>query len=211
MPTILCLDYSLNKLFNRYGDVLNDPQVLLDSPVDVVVFHGGPDVPPRFYCHPTHPKTYTSEHHYKRFEDVYDLAMEQGSTLVGICGGAQYLCVKAGGTLIQHVERHAMHGLHRVQSVYGEAMVTSTHHQMMNPYGTDHLLLAWADNLSPIHQDGNEEEVILKEGKEPEAVWFTPGVKDGCNSLAVQWHPEYMHEGQSGYDLFQTIVQNYVI
>ena len=211
MPTILCLDYSLNKLFQRYGDVINDPQILLQSPVDVVAFPGGPDVPPRFYGAKMHPKTYTSEHHYSRFENIYRLAVEQGSTLVGICGGAQYLCVKAGGKLIQHVENHAKHGLHEVQSIYGPAQVTSTHHQMMWPDGTEHELLSWADNLSPIHEDGEQEEVKLLDGKEPEAVWFKPINRDGCNSLAVQWHPEYMHEGQSGYDLFQALIQNYVI
>ena len=203
---ILSLDYALNRLFEPYGKVYNDPQILVGDSVDVVVFPGGPDVPPSMYGAKQHPKTYTSHLHYQQFEDVYKRVLEQRCTTVGICGGSQYLCVKSGGSLVQHVENHAKHGLHDVQSVYGPAGVTSTHHQMMNPQGTEHELLAWAEDLSPIHEDGELEEIELPEKKEPEAVWFR-----NTNSLAVQWHPEYMRKGQSGYDLFQRLVENYVI
>ena len=210
MTKILSLSRSLNFLFEPYGSVVNDSEALRDSAVDVVVFPGGPDVPPDFYNSKAHPQTYTDRRHYARFEDVYEQALAQCCTLVGICGGAQYHCVKAGGKLIQHVENHAKHGLHNVSSVLGPAQVTSTHHQMMHPKGTSYSLLAWAEGLSPIHEDGFEQEVKLEANKEPEAVWFRSTSDKTLNSLAVQWHPEYMHKGQSGFDLFQNLLTNYV-
>lgn len=41
--------------------------------------------------------------------------------MVGICRGAQFLNVMAGGKMIQHVEGHAIHGTHEivVTDVYG--------------------------------------------------------------------------------------------
>lgn len=210
---ILCIDPHLNYLFARYGTVYNDPQILLaDQTADIIVFPGGPDVPPDMYQSKAHPKTYTDRRRYAKFDTLYRHAAERGISAVGICGGAQYLCVKAGHKLIQHVERHALHGTHEVQSIFGPAQVTSTHHQMMLlGEGGDFELLAWADGISSTHQDGNEEEVSLPENKEPEAVFFLSSNENEINSLAVQWHPEYMREGDSGVNLFHELVETYLV
>lgn len=209
----LCLDPHLNYLFARYGTVYNDPQILIkEQSLDVIVFPGGPDVPPDMYQAKAHPKTYTDRRRYANFDVMYGYAVNRGLSAVGICGGAQYLCVKAGHELIQHVDNHALRGTHEVQSVFGPATVTSTHHQMMRqtkPEGFE--LLAWADGLSNTHQDGNEEEVILEANKEPEAVFFRAANGNTINSLAVQWHPEYMQQQESGVVLFHELLQTYIV
>lgn len=208
--TILALAGGMDRLFSAYGRVVNDPQVLLQEPVDVVIFPGGPDLPPSMYNEKPHPKTNLSHTHYQRFEDVFKQAANHDNCrMVGICGGAQFLCVKAGGRLVQHVENHRGVSGHAVHGVYGDADVTSAHHQMMRPYGTEHTLLAWANGLSDTHQDGNEEEVLIIDNKEPEAVLFHR-TKKVPTSLGVQWHPEWQYVGNSGYNLFQTLLQNYI-
>ena len=202
---ILSLGWGLNHLMSRYGEVFNDPQLLdQDGAVDLVVFPGGPDVPPSAYGERTHPKTSYSQERYDTFEKVYAAAKAKGTKFLGICGGAQYLCVKAGGKLIQHLDNHGIWSTHPAKSIIGDVTVNSTHHQMMLPGDTKHVLLAWAEGLSDTHQDGDQKEV--KVDKEVEAVFF-PEV----NHLCIQWHPENMPEVTSGNQLFHHLVQKYLL
>lgn len=116
--------------------------------------------------------------------DLMQRAQELGCPIIGICRGAQMLCAKAGGTLIQHVESHAgrPHPINLVNA--GVVMVNSYHHQMMNPAGTKHELIGWSDTLSAVHYDVDEN---IKMDREPEYVYF-PEIK----GFAAQWHPEWM-------------------
>lgn len=52
---------------------------------------------------------------------LYNNAKRLQIPMVGICRGAQFLNVMAGGKMIQHVEGHAIHGTHEivVTDVYG--------------------------------------------------------------------------------------------
>lgn len=202
---ILSLHWGLNSLVSRYGSVYNDPQILDQSDaVDLVVFPGGPDVPPSAYGESAHPKTHYSQERYDTFEAVYNAGKAKGAKFLGICGGAQYLCVKAGGKLIQHVDNHGIWNTHPVKSVIGDVLVNSTHHQVMLPGNTKHELLAWAENLSHTHQDGNQNEIDVD--KEAEAVYFPE-----INALSVQWHPENMPDTTSGNQLFHHLVQKYLL
>lgn len=107
--------------------------------------------------------------------------------MIGICRGAQFLCVAAGGSLAQHVSGHNHeHGI--VTNDGRMLLTTSVHHQMMNVYKTNHELLAWAVcPRSHFYLNGEDESIPEMEGQpEPEIVYF-PEIK----GLAIQGHPEY--------------------
>lgn len=101
----------------------------------------------------------------------------------------------AGGYLIQDINHRSRH---EVVTNDGKRLnVNSLHHQMCFPYempDDEYEVLAWAEQLSPIHTIQNEEQLNFPANslddnglfKEPEVIWY-PKYK----ALAVQFHPEY--------------------
>jgi len=110
--------------------------------------------------------------------------------IIGICRGAQFLCVMAGGSLYQHVRGHNIrHGITTFDKQ--QFIAEASHHQMMNLDDTNHELLAWASNgpLSQIYErevSGRSNPGAHLEAGEPEVVYF-PEIK----GLAIQPHPEW--------------------
>ena len=106
--------------------------------IDLVLFTGGEDVNPGYYNEKTGSKTYVNS---KRDEYEQRLMFARSSLRkvpkLGICRGAQFVTVMSGGSLIQDVSGHALSTLHRISFMDGlncDIEITSTHHQMMNPY-----------------------------------------------------------------------------
>lgn len=152
-----------------------------------VLFTGGADVGPDLYFDVKHPRTYADHERDAWEQELYVEALAKGKNFLGICRGAQFLCVMAGGKLVQHTENHDVdyHAFHRVMTSEGKEYLFNTlHHQMMYPGSIPHEMLAWCERLSPIHQDGQQKEMPLD--VEPEVVWF-PSIK----ALGIQCHPEY--------------------
>jgi len=118
-------------------------------------------------------------------------AKQLGIPIIGVCRGAQFLCVFAGGKLIQHTNGH--HSTHNVLTSDGKLMSTSScHHQMMYPIGVrDYQLLAWSQHKRSTCYEGEDNKPILamNEEREPEVIYF-PGVR----GLAIQGHPEWMDD-----------------
>ncbi len=108
--------------------------------------------------------------------------------IIGVCRGAQALCVFAGGKLVQHVTGHAS-GNHYVTTTDGEILLTtSCHHQMMYPWDIDYELLAWSSDSKSTMYLGEDNKPLKADGFcEPEVVYF-PRVR----GLAIQGHPEWM-------------------
>ena len=167
----------------------------------LLVIWGGGDISPSLYSQ--YPGSYTRASKHLSRQDKVELslalaAMERGIPIVGVCRGAQLMCVLAGGKLIQHVSSHGC--AHLIDTNDNYSLVTSSiHHQMMFPWGLEHDLLAWCEARSSVHLGENDEEVdfpeeAYKEGNlvEPEVVWF-PKIK----ALAIQGHPEFMQKGDS--------------
>ena len=151
------------------------------------IFWGGEDVSPIFYGKQT--SSFCGRINKQRDINEITLAKElitQGIPLIGICRGAQLLNVVNRGTLLQHIENHAIHGMHTISTYDNQTkLTTSTHHQMMVPT-EEAEILAWdntptmgikdpgKDNLEPIDK---VYEVI-----------FYPKTKCFC----IQGHPEWM-------------------
>jgi hypothetical protein len=161
---------------------------------DVVIFSGGADVNPEMYGELRGEFTYQPD----KFKDereraVFRHAQSVGASCLGICRGAQLLCVLSGGKLIQHVTGHNK-GSHNVMTYEGGFFeVSSVHHQMMWPYNVkNHFLIANAVSVGKSFCEyGKDFEYghgYKGQGcwsKEPEIVYFPD-----TRSLCIQGHPE---------------------
>lgn len=167
---------------------------------DIIVFPGGADVNPKLYGFKEHPSTYISEYSDKRDIVAYE-AMRPDQLAVGICRGAQFLCVMNGGKLIQNVKGHAIgrtHPIRTVQSPTIELQALSLHHQMMYPFNLpdDCYTMLYKSNCGYEYCDSVSEngkplnlDFVYDYG-EPEVVVFHKENKP--IGLAIQSHPEMM-------------------
>lgn len=102
---------------------------------DVIQFTGGEDVSPDIYGQHKHPRTGNNPSRDNDEIEIFDWCMENKKKMAGICRGGQFLNVMCGGSLLQHVNHHAVYGGHeaRCQLTGETGVVSSTHHQMMQP------------------------------------------------------------------------------
>lgn len=161
---------------------------------DLFCFTGGADVSPGLYHHKPHPTTGCNPmrdvKEQKAFVEIADL----GKPMVGICRGSQFLCVMNGGKLYQDVDRHAIWDTHDC-TYTDEAgqqtthQVTSTHHQMQNPFPSFQTFELWGTADRSTYRDS--EHVLreaLVEGQHSDVeIVFWPET----NCLGFQGHPEY--------------------
>lgn len=158
---------------------------------DVFILWGGRDINPGFYKAKPHPKnqakTDASLSERDRFEwYLLHEAKTRGIPIIGVCRGAQMICAFAGGTLFQHVTGHNQS--HIITTFDNHTMnAAADHHQMMDPRGTNHKVLAWAaSNFSNSYEKETEGVSEDPPAAEPEIVYF-PDI----NALAIQPHPEW--------------------
>lgn len=173
---------------SAFSTVKNDPDTLYRG-CDLVMFTGGEDVNPVMYGHTRHKKTACiNPRRDAREALIYHEAKRLGIPCVGICRGAQFLNVMNGGAMIQHVTNHLK--AHDIVTECGhEFLVTSTHHQMMDPTDEGEVI-GWAKKLSTEYAyTGDDFRPVMVEDEpvEPEIVIYR---KTG--DLCVQYHPEIM-------------------
>lgn len=175
---------------------------------DVVLFTGGPDVSPELYNETYHPSTVCSTG-----RDLYDMnkwnvVADHPVLKVGICRGAQFLCVMNGGTLWQHVDNHQR--WHNITTEEDCFRVSSTHHQMMREVG-DGKILAYSRETT-IKQDDSSNFVQGDANHDLGDIFLDPEVVhwEDTNSLSVQYHPEYMDANSAGVEYFQQLVRKYL-
>lgn len=151
---------------------------------------GGQDIDSTYYKQKKHPYNGSYLHNPRDLAEWHLMhkARELKIPIIGVCRGAQFLCVFAGGSLYQHVNGHNSN--HSIEThTEDKFVVTSSHHQMMDPTGTEHKLLAWAEKrLSTTY----EKEKLSSETPpylEPEIVHFPE-----INGMAIQPHPEWMKD-----------------
>ena len=175
---------------------------------DVVLFCGGEDISPSLYKQKNSRHTSASQDlsERDRFEaHAMNLAITKGSKLLGICRGAQLMCAIAGGSLYQHVNNHSGRGHMMKTKDNLEIHVCSVHHQMMNPFKTNHELIAWASSvLSDVHLIEGEKNIPVE--VEPEVIYF----KD-VRGLAIQYHPEFMSDKSEAVIYSTELVKKYLL
>ena len=151
---------------------------------DAVFLWGGEDIGTSLYgetpnkmCHAYKPTV----------RDLFEINVVKYSKgrvpLIGICRGAQLMCVLAGGKLLQHIEGHD--GGNHLVTLHDEdnalAMSNSCHHQMMQPGRFGEVLASCKETIGL--GEGNLE---VKVGHVPEVVYFPT-----LNGLGIQSHPEW--------------------
>ncbi len=176
--------------------------VSLPSEADLMVFTGGEDVCPVLYGEAT--QKGTSSNIMRDFEEIAALryALDNDIPLAGICRGAQFLNVMAGGRLYQDVSCHCGNfAQHDAQLADGKIVkVNSYHHQMMIPSERmKHDVLMWANNSA---RDKHTNSAIALE---TEAVYYY-----GMNALCFQPHPEFMTQDDTR-ETFFNLLEEYVL
>jgi len=148
---------------------------------------GGTDVSPALYGETRHLKTQVSdtERDIKEVGD-YLRAVKDGHPIIGVCRGAQLLCVLNGGSLYQHTRSHnESHPIHTRLGIFNN--VAAGHHQVMNPKG-NYIVYGWdGERETEVISSSGSTEVILVGA--PEIIWYP-----NTRSLAIQPHPEWMSE-----------------
>lgn len=186
--------YPFDKLFSGVREF--SPGKVDFTDVGAVVLWGGEDISPALYGEVPNKFCEASPIPSKRdlFEwGVMKEAVQRGVPIIGVCRGAQILCVFAGGKLYQDVPGHES----------GHSVVTDTetfsapanHHQMLC-VPEDAEVIGWAGTTqegltrAEFYIDQNNALNYFPKGfKEPEIVFF-PKVK----GLGVQYHPEWAHK-----------------
>jgi len=182
--------------------------------IDLVLFTGGEDVDPGYYNERTGSRTHVNRKR-DEYEQKYMFTRNALRKIpkLGICRGAQFVTVMSGGKLIQDVGGHAISTLHKISfmtGLYSDMQITSTHHQMMNPYEMSkekYEIIATATHFqSDRYLNGNDKNIPLPKGfKEVEIVYYPVTL-----SLAIQGHPEMAHCPDSTKEFCLNLIQNYL-
>lgn len=205
------------------------------SEVSLAIFTGGEDVGPKLY---KHPKDSTTSYNSKR--DDYEVSVFKQipatTAKLGICRGAQFLCVMAGGSLVQdctrHTQEHVLEYLdpEHLDGIQGKAgkgnfdytkstmtppivktspsKVFSTHHQMQYPWDLkkDEYKLI---AWSPYPISDYYAWNGQRYGRHSHAdMSLEPDIVyyPKINALAIQYHPEWMGEQSWGFGYARHLV-----
>lgn len=191
--SVIGFDSLIEEMFihhDKYQVMIND----IHNEPDLVVFTGGADIDPQLYGEKRLPKTHISPERDRRDGIAWDRYGKKPK--VGICRGGQYLNVRSGGSMWQHINNHeGSHHITNLLPIKGKykmgdvLLMTSTHHQMMIPgYSGEVIGAAFGlendSGISTVFESDN------KQRKQPyydtEVVWY-----EDTNSLCFQPHPEY--------------------
>ena len=153
---------------------------------DLVLFTGGEDVDPSVYHKDVHPTTASNIFRDEKEIAAFKEAKNLGKPMLGICRGAQLLCVMNGGILVQHQENNSF--IHKMKTANGvEVLTSSCHHQAAYPFllpEKKYKILGWTEKHSRFHF-GQSYQEELNPPKECEVVYYP---KFRC--LGYQGHPE---------------------
>lgn len=176
---------------------------------DGLLFTGGPDLDPRHYGQPKHPRTNLLHERRDAFDLAFFRAMDQSAIpTLAICLGCQVANVARGGCLVQHVDdlprpsaiQHyrsdhssAFHDVtvepdSRLARIVGQTRfeVNSRHHQTVDATQI-------GGRLRPV-------------AFAPDGVVEAAENRDGRFMIAVQWHPEDLTDRPEHLSLFRALV-----
>lgn len=169
---------------------------------DYLYLMGGVDIDSHRYNkkpHPAaqHPNLGRDE---KEFSAV-KAYMAADKPIIGVCRGAQLLCIANGGELWQHSLHHNQsHNLMIKHGVIPNA--TAGHHQIMRLDSVpeeDYKVIAWCPFYTPVYDEEGGQHILEAA---PEVVWFP---KTKC--LAIQPHPEWQNHGEVFRDWADELVE----
>jgi GMP synthase-like glutamine amidotransferase len=200
-------NYEYRRMFESRGWTVTgvglDGNPFRVGPVPTLVqFTGGEDVTPWLYGERAHRTTGYNFGRDIREIEIFGMALERQIPMAGICRGGQFLNVMCGGKMWQNVDHHAIGGTHGVRdTATGEVFqATSTHHQMMRPGRTAHIVGVADPSLST-----KKESMVHENGfgrRDVEIVYY-----DQQNVLCFQPHPEFPGQNALADTYFEYIDQ----
>jgi len=153
-----------------------------DEEIDLVAWMGGVDISTNLY---NERKLEVTQHPSKTRDDreVELWHRFKSKPKLGICRGAQLLCVLNGGRLYQDVDGHGW-GNHLITDIDNNTLKSSSvHHQMMIiPQNAQ--LIAWSKPISTYRM--NAAGVFDNDQPDPEIAWIPSD-----RALLIQGHPEF--------------------
>lgn len=196
-----------HKPFKKFGESTANSDLLWTDPreIKLVVFTGGADVSPCLYGQESAKMTSCVPRR-DIFESItFQKALQLGKPMVGICRGAQFLNVMAGGKMVQHLENHSVY--HSMTVLGGKSFeVSSTHHQMMLP-PKDALLVGWATERRSSKYYGEDDKLIdPKPDRETEVVYWPK-----LRAVGMQYHPEIMSDYSPGFYFASDVIERYLV
>lgn len=196
---------------HKYSDPfgLFDSIKVIKSPEDVkdgvLILWGGGDIGTSLYEEIPNKFCTNYKPSNRDLEEMYYIsqAIENDVPIIGICRGAQLLCVADGGSLYQHVEGHGVSHVVRLLDE-GNALIkaNSSHHQAMRP-DADAKILATAVGAYYAYTEHNKELVLVDP---PEVVYFPL-----INGLGIQPHPEWSNCPQEFIDYCTRKIKEYLL
>ena len=173
----------------------------------LIMFTGGEDVTPEFYGE-TSPRDLCRNNPQRDRKEriIFRRALRNKIKMTGICRGAQFLNVMAGGRMIHHFNGHAIWGTHEMACSKddGVIQVNSMHHQMIVP-PHDGYIIAWCPKKLSQSYFGDKDLAVRWPGPEVEGVYL-PRI----GACAVQWHPEMMPERAEAFKFYNQMVGDFL-
>lgn len=158
----------------------------LPEDADLVVFTGGADINPALYGEDPHSSTIFDDRRDTADIEVYQICLDKGIPMLGICRGAQFIWAMNGGKLYQDVDNHNTgHSMYCHHTKKFVERVSSVHHQMcMRTPGMEATVLATSAKAT--ERWCNPTRVVTGNESDIEAYF----IRDVA-ALGIQGHPEY--------------------
>lgn len=183
----------------KNSKLINNPHLLNKN--DTLILWGGEDIGTNLYKEK--PISYEKEHK-PSFRDLLELkcinkAIKLQIPIIGICRGAQLLCVHQKGKLIQHVINHEQnHNIYLIKE--NQVLKTNSyHHQAMIPRKNAEILAISANK----YEIGWIENHIKIKPEIPEIVKW-----NNIRALGIQGHPEYEDAPQEFIEYTKNLILN---
>jgi gamma-glutamyl-gamma-aminobutyrate hydrolase PuuD len=176
---------------------------------DALLFTGGPDLDPRHYGQPRHPRTQVLDPRRDNFElEAFRCADQRGLPILAICLGCQVASVARGGCLVQHVD-----DLPRTPAVVHHHPDGSSAFHDVRIEPDSHLARIVGRTQFEVNSRHHQFVDRAHVGGHLRPVAFAPdGVVEAAEEVgdrflvAVQWHPEDLIDRPEHLRLFEALV-----
>ncbi|MCC7351012.1 MAG: gamma-glutamyl-gamma-aminobutyrate hydrolase family protein [Phycisphaerales bacterium] len=176
--------------------------------LDGMVFSGGNDLNPQHYGQTFHPKAIPIDPARERFELALLAEVERLRVpILGICLGAQLMNIHRGGSLLQFLPDVPRHP----QLEHRKLGETAPRHKVdLDPASQ---LGRWL-NKREIDANSSHKQAVDRPGRGLRIIATAPdGVIEGMEDpdyplfMAVQWHPERLHDEPDHLSIFRLLVE----